>query len=226
MFLVLLFLITHAQQPTGVAQQVYAVSGTIDRIDRSGRLVTIIGDDGLQTPIYAGPDLPIFDQLARGDRVTIRYYDSYIVTATPTARMVPLENTTVEAQKALDTADANIMQQLRLIVTIDAIDRSKNLVTYHGADNRRVLRAVQHPALLEGLKVGDVVTITYTRARAASIEKRQEDEISDGSATSPHAREPASQGRCAARSIPPAWPDASDSPRRTRAGDLRCARAR
>jgi hypothetical protein len=35
-----------------------------------------------------------------------------------------------------------------------------------------VLRAVQAPKLLEGLKVGDVVTITYTRARAASIQKR------------------------------------------------------
>ena len=172
MVLAIVIVVALAQQPTGVMQQVYEVSGTVDRIDRAGRLVTVTADDGLQTPIYAGPDLPIFDQLARGDFVTIRYYDSYIVAATPGARMVPLENTTKEAQK-LDTAEANIMQQLRLVVTIDAIDRATNLVTYHGVDNRRVLRAVQRPQLLEGLKVGDVVTITYTRARAASIQKRQ-----------------------------------------------------
>jgi hypothetical protein len=45
-------------------------------------------------------------------------------------------------------------------------------VTYHGFDNRRVQRQVQQPGLLEGVKVGDVVTISYTRARAAAITKR------------------------------------------------------
>jgi hypothetical protein len=58
------------------------------------------------------------------------------------------------------------------VVTIDAIDRATQSVTYHGADNRRVFRVVQHPQLLEGIKVGDTVTITYTRARAVSVERK------------------------------------------------------
>ena len=66
-----------------------------------------------------------------------------------------------------------MIQQTKLTVTVDAIDIAARLVTFHGFDNRRVLRPVQHPELIEGLKVGDVVTITYTRAQAAAIEKRQ-----------------------------------------------------
>ena len=127
-----------------------------------------------QYPIYVGPDLPIFDQLNRGDIVTIRFYDSVDRRLSrPGARIGPIEVTTAEAQKNLERGDAQIMNQTKLTVTIDSIDIATHQVTYHGFDNRRVLRQVQDLKIIEGLKVGDVVTITYTRARAATIEKRQ-----------------------------------------------------
>jgi hypothetical protein len=160
-------------QASSVTQPISEVSGIVDRIERAGRLVTVRSADGMLTPIHAGPELPAFDQLERGDRVTIRFYDSYIVEATPGARMKPVEDTTADAQKKLDTAETAVLQQLKLVVTIDEIDRRNNTVTYHDVTNRRVLRGVQQPKLLEGLKPGDVITITYTRARAASIEKRR-----------------------------------------------------
>ena len=150
-----------------------AVTGVVADVDRSGRMVTISTGGTLHAPIYAGPDLPIFDQLSRGDVVTIRYYDAYIVEATPGARMAPLEDTTAEAQRQMDRADAHILQQARLVVTIDTLDAATGMVTYHGADNRRVQRQVQRRRLIEGLKVGDVVTITYTRASAVAIEKQR-----------------------------------------------------
>jgi hypothetical protein len=161
-----------AQQPTGIVQQVHEISGQVDRIDRGGRTINIVSTDGvMQAPIYAGPDLPIFDQLARGDIVVIRYYDAYIVEVTPDARIGPLQDTTADAQKNVTRPDAGVTQQLKLVVTIDAVDVAKGMVTYHGVDNRRVLRAVQDRRLIEHVKVGDVVTITYTRARAVAIQK-------------------------------------------------------
>jgi hypothetical protein len=160
-----------AQQPTGIVQQVHEISGQVDRIDRSGRTINIVSAGVIQAPIYVGPDLPVFDQLERGDTVVIRYYDAYIVEVTPDARVGPPKDTTAEAQKEVTRQDASVTQQLRLVVTIDAVDAAKGMVTYHGVDNRRVLRAVQHPRLLQNVKVGDVVTITYTRARAVAIQK-------------------------------------------------------
>jgi hypothetical protein len=173
MVLPVLIVVAFTLQASEVTHQVSVISGIVDRIDRAGRLVTVRSADGLQTPIYAGPDLPAFDQLARGDRVTIRFYDSYIVEATPGERLTSVQDTTSDAQKKLDTADTTILQQLRLVVTIDEIDRRNNTVTYHDVTKRRVMRGVQQPQLLEGLKPGDVITITYTRARAASIEKQR-----------------------------------------------------
>ena len=173
MLLVTVVVVALAWQTSVVTQPISEISGTVDRIDRAGRLVTIRSTDGLETAIYAGPDLPAFDQLERGDRVAIRFYDSYIVEVTPQARLTAVEDTTAAAQKKRDGPEAAILQQLRLVVTIDEIDRNNNTVTYHDVTNRRVLRGVQRPKLLEELKVGDVITITYTRARAASIEKRR-----------------------------------------------------
>ena len=162
------------QEPRSSLQQVSAVSGEVDDIDKVGRNVTIKSKTGaIQTPIYVGPDLPIFDQLSRGDFVTIRFYDSFIVDVTPGERPGLPKDTTAAAQQAHDRADAGVIQQTKLTVTIDAIDTAARVVTFHGADTRRVIRPVQHPQLIEGLKVGDVVTITYTRARAAAIEKGQ-----------------------------------------------------
>jgi hypothetical protein len=169
--LTLILTLMLSQQPAGVVQEVFQVSGQVDRIDRAGRLITILSEGVVQAPIYAGPDLAVFDQLHRGDTVVVRYYDAYIVDVTPGARMGPIENSTADAEKRMTRPDASVMQQVRLVVTIDAIDITQGMVTYHGFDNRRVLRAVQHRQLLENLRVGDVVTITYTRARAVAIER-------------------------------------------------------
>jgi hypothetical protein len=162
-----------AQEPAAVTRQVFEVGGQVDRIDRTGRTITISSAGTVSAPIYAGPDLPIFDSLNSGDVVVVRYYDSYIVELTPGERLRPPEMTTGSALEALKTDDARVLQQTKLVVTIDAIDVATASVTYHGFDNRRVFRVVQDRKLLDGLKVGDVVTITYTRAQAVSIARPQ-----------------------------------------------------
>jgi hypothetical protein len=45
-------------------------------------------------------------------------------------------------------------------VVVVALAWRNNTVTYHDVANRRVLRGVQHPKLLEELGVGDLVSIT------------------------------------------------------------------
>ncbi len=161
------------QEPNAVTLQVFEASGEVERVDRTGRTITIKSGGVIKSDIYVGPDLPIFDQLSRGDVVTIRYFDSYIVALAPGARLGPPENTTAQAQKDLDRDDAGVTLQTKLVVTVDAVDPATGMVTYHGFDNRRVLRQVQHPKLIEGLKAGDVVSITTTRVRAVAIEKGQ-----------------------------------------------------
>jgi Cu/Ag efflux protein CusF len=169
----LLLLLGLAQEPAAVTRQVFEVAGQVDRVDRSGRSITISSAGVISAAIYAGPDLAIFDDLNSGDTVVVRFYDSYIVEVTPGERMGPPQIASANQLSELKTDDARVLQQTRLVVTVDAVDVATASVTYHGFDNRRVFRVVQDRKLLEGLKVGDVVTITYTRAQAVSITRAQ-----------------------------------------------------
>lgn len=169
----ILLLLALAQEPAGITRQVFEVGGKVDRIDRAGRTITISSDGVVSAPIYAGPDLAIFNDLNSGDIVVIRYLDSYIVEVTPGERMGPPQIATANELSGLKTDDARVLQQTKLVVTIDAIDIATASVTYHGFDNRKVFRVVQDRKLLGGLKVGDVVSITYTRAQAVSIARAQ-----------------------------------------------------
>ena len=173
MGLTLLLLLALAQEPAGITRQVFEVAGKVDSVNRAGRTITVLAAGALMAPIYVGPDLAIFDTLNKGDELFVRYYDSYVVEVTPGKRMGPPQIVTGAELDELKTDDGRVLQRTRLVVTIDAVDASTASVTYHGSDNRRVLRVVQDRKLLEGLKVGDVVTIMYTRAQALSITRAQ-----------------------------------------------------
>ncbi len=87
----------------------------------------------------------------------------------PNAKTTVVEDNTAAAKK--EARDADVIQQLKVTVTIEAVDAAKQLVTYKSADNRSVTRAVSDRRLIEDLKRGDTVEVTYTRERAIEIVK-------------------------------------------------------
>ena len=161
-----------AQEPASLTRQTFQLQGEVGRIDRTGRTISITSGDTVSAPIYAGPNLPIFDQLSAGDMVVIKFYDNYTVEVTPGARMGPPQILNANELSALGRDDAQVTNQTKLVVTIDEVNAAMATVTYHGFDNRRVFRVVQDRRLLDSLKVGDVVTITYSRAQAVEITKQ------------------------------------------------------
>ena len=64
-----------------------------------------------------------------------------------------------------------MLRQLKATVRIDSVDRRQNVVVYTTGLNLRVTRAVADPRLLDGLKAGDVVEVTYTRERAVDVQR-------------------------------------------------------
>ena len=64
-----------------------------------------------------------------------------------------------------------MIQQIKAAVTVESVDRQQNMIAYKTGDNRRVIRAVIDPRLLDGVKAGDVIEITYTRERAVDLQR-------------------------------------------------------
>lgn len=158
-----------AQEPREVTRE-SSLTATVDKIDRFTRTVTVKTGEGMQQAFYVGPEIKEFDELQTGDTVTVRFTDSLIVQVRPGAKPGPPVETTAQARKG-STRPGDVIKQVKMTVTIERIDPDGQFVVYRTDDNRLVTRYVQNKSLIEGLREGDRVEITYTRERAISIER-------------------------------------------------------
>ncbi len=159
-----------APQKTNTVTRETTVTATVDRIERSSRVVTLRGEGNVFHSVYVEPGVKAFDDLKVGDEVTVRYVESAIVKVRPGAKPEAAVDTTEAARKAGNT---NVVAQLHAVVTIDNIDPDRQFVTYRTSDNTIATRAVLDKRVLEGLKAGDHVEVTLTQERAVSIEHRK-----------------------------------------------------
>jgi Cu/Ag efflux protein CusF len=160
-----------AQEPAASARDVAVVVGKVERLDPFARTVTLRTPEGLQHTVYAGKELKAFDQLRSGDTVTVRISESVVVAVRPNAKMTAIEDSTASAKKGPDAARADVIQQLKAVVRVESVDTASQVITYKTADNRNVMRQVADGRLLEGLKRGDTIEITYTRERAIELSR-------------------------------------------------------
>jgi ABC-type uncharacterized transport system ATPase subunit len=159
-----------AQKPKTVTREVVVGSARVDRIDRFSRSLTLRTKEGLVQTVYVEPELKVFDEVRSGDTVTVRVVESVVVDVRPDARPTIVTDTTAAAKKeAGGTAD--VLQQLKATVTVESIDAANQVIVYTMADRRQAMRQVADPRLLEGLKKGDVIEVTYTRERAIALTK-------------------------------------------------------
>ena len=160
-----------SQQPVTSTRDVLVFTGRVDAVDRFARLMTLRTDDGLIQTVAVDPELKQFDQVKSGDRVRIRAQESVVVAVRPDAKPSGVVDTTAAGKKTLGDQGANLLQQLNVVVTIESVDVKKLIVSYKTGDDRVLVRYVSDPRLLEGLKRGDVVELTYSRMRAIEIER-------------------------------------------------------
>lgn len=169
----LLLIPAAAQEPKTSVREFVSLAGTVDRIDRASRTLTLKVDGSSTQSLHVPPEFKVFDELKTGDRVVARIRESIVVSARPGLKPGLLTDTTADAaKKPRGATDPHVTQQLTIVVTIETIDRTTQLVTYKGADNRRVIRAVADPKLLDGLKPGDVIEVTLTRERVIDLQRR------------------------------------------------------
>ena len=156
-----------AQAPNVVTTE-STVKATVDRIERSIRVVTLRQEGNVFQSVYVDPKVAGFDDLKVGDVVTVRYVESVIVQVRPGAALSDVRDSTEEARKA---GDGQVIQQMKATVKIEEVDSQGLSVTYRTQDNRRIVRRVNDKRLLAGIRPGDRVEVTMTRERALSIER-------------------------------------------------------
>lgn len=160
-------------QGGGMAQETTTVTATVQAIDQKTRMVTLLGPDGNTVTVRAGDDVKNLDQVKKGDFVTMVLYEAiaYEVKKKGTAEPGVSEAADVAtAPKGARPAGIGA-SAVTVTATIVSIDRKTNTVKLKGPEGNTVSVKVKDPSRLDGVKVGDLVEITYTQAVAISVDK-------------------------------------------------------
>jgi Cu/Ag efflux protein CusF len=152
-----------------VVKDKVTIKATIEAIDSTNRIVTLKGPKGDVMTLPVDEDVARFDELKVGDKVTAEYFESVAYeievpgAATPTGTAVAAAP--IAGAKPAGAAISMTVDK----VTIEAIDPATPAVTVKTAAGDVLSFRVRHKQNLKGVKVGDVVVVTHTKALVISV---------------------------------------------------------
>ena len=150
-----------AQLTRTLPTQTVNLTGTVETIDHDKRVVNIKTPDGKFQTIDVPAAATRFDELKVGDKVSITYNN------TVSARLKPPGEAPVNTATGTSTAGqgerpgGTASQERTMTVTISAIDKNAQSISFSGANGWKYDRRVADPAVLDQIKVGDKVDITW-----------------------------------------------------------------
>jgi Cu/Ag efflux protein CusF len=157
------------QKPVGAAATA-TVTATIKAIDSTNRLVTLAFEDGTVDTVAAGPEVRRFSELKVGDKVTFQYQESAVVQLRKAGDVTPASAATQGITRSAGAKPGGTMaQQVTARVTVEAIDAAVPSITVKTDDGRQVTYHVEDKKNLEGVKAGDRLDITLTRALMVNV---------------------------------------------------------
>ena len=161
-----------SKRPGKGAVSAVRVRGTIDAIDKERGTVTLKGPKG-RTLTLEVRDKQKLDVVKVGDPVVATYVEAVVIQVKKAGTASP--GVTVQesrvGSKPGETPAGAVGREISLTATITAIDRKGHTVTLKGPGGRTETIPVKDPKNLDGVKVGDLVDITYTQALAVSLDK-------------------------------------------------------
>jgi Cu/Ag efflux protein CusF len=159
-----------AQGPVTKAN-VLKINATIQAIDASTRMITLRDDKGNEDSFSVGEGVTRFNELKVGQKVNITYYESIVFQLVKPGEKGSGESFEAALNRAKSALPAGtVATQDKATVTVKAVDPAVPSITVTTADGRVVTRKIENKKNIEGVKPGDKIDITYTRAIVTSVE--------------------------------------------------------
>lgn len=160
----------HAQNTKGSAVvSTVTATVTVAKIDYKTREVKVKTTDGKEYKFVASTDVKNLDQVKKGDIITVVYTEALAYEVKSHGDNTGVTTAAAAANKGEKPAAA-VAQQTTVTVTITAIDTKAPSVTIKEPDGTVETIKVKDPSKLNGVKVGDVVDLTYTEAFAIKVD--------------------------------------------------------
>jgi Cu/Ag efflux protein CusF len=147
------------------------VTATVTKINHKSREVTIKTADGQVAKFVASTDVQNLDQVKKGDLITVVYTEAFTYEVKKHSTTTAGTTTAGAVAKPGEKPAGAVAQQTTVTVKITAVNTKTPSVTIKGSDGEEQTIKVKDPSKLSGIKVGDMVDITYTEAFAIKVDK-------------------------------------------------------
>ena len=157
-----------AQQVT--QSQTVTLSGTVETIDQTRRTVIVKKADGSFETVEVPASAKRFDELKVGDKVTVTYNN------TVSARLKPPGEADVDTGREASTMGqggrpgGETAVQRTMTATVTALDKASSTITVAGPNGWTYSRRVADPTVLDKVKVGDKIDLTWSTDLAVSVQ--------------------------------------------------------
>lgn len=160
-----------AAQGKGVAE-VVRLTATVESIDQATRTVVLKDSGGTLSTFVAGDDVRNLAQVSKGDVVTLEYVTALAMRLSKTTSKLRERTVTEGVQRAAlgQMPGGVIAREVKVVASVEKIDAKNRIVTLRGPE-QTVAMKVEDPAMLQGVKVGDMVEAAYTEGVRITVEK-------------------------------------------------------
>ncbi len=156
---------------TGIAAEtVITVHGKIVAVDSASKQVTLQGPGG-KTVTLAVNNPYNLQSLKAGDRYVAQFTESVSIVGKGPSDKPPVATlaTGLWTAKPGEIPGAVAARRAQLVVVVSAIDQADQRVTLQAPDGSTENIHVTNPAALQGVQVGDRITITLTQSVAIAL---------------------------------------------------------
>ena len=141
--------------------QTVTVSGTIESIDDARHTINLRKADGKIETINVPVNVKQFDQFKVGDHVSATYNNTVTARLKPPGEP-PVDNMGGSTSMGQNVESGGTAAMIRtMTVTVTDVDKAAGSISVAGPNNWRYSRRVADPALLDKIKPGDKIDITW-----------------------------------------------------------------
>ncbi|MCG6984494.1 MAG: hypothetical protein LJE61_04710 [Thiocapsa sp.] len=159
--------------PVAAGAMVKEVTGTVVVVNTETRMLTIRKPDGVFQVIHVPEEVTRLDEVRINDTLTVAYMEAVAIDLQKgdAAAGAPAATATRDIDREAGRLPAGTMAEtVRIVGIVEAVNRANSTATIRGPENTITVN-VRDPAMLEGVRAGDSVTVTYISAVAAQVDR-------------------------------------------------------
>jgi hypothetical protein len=208
---------TSQDQSSEVMASKMTAKATIAKIDKAKRQVTLRDDEGHQFKVNVPEDVAGFDQIKKGEKVGIEYYQSVTLELKRGDKSKDkTEDTSMQSRTPGPLPGGMKAHMVSATVQVVKVDSAANKLTIKAPSGETDTIDVTDPALqadLAKLKKGDKIKASYTEAVAVSVMPQDKQaEKSKQPQRTQQPQQPSSEPKEPSEPTQPSEPKASSEP--------------